>query len=92
MNAATRLHNVIETMTRAKVLVVGDVMLDMYEHCVVKRISPEAPVPIATVVSDSSFLGGAGNVANNARALGAMVSVVGVIGYERYLQCAPRGT
>ncbi len=83
MNAAIRLHNVIETMTRAKVLVVGDVMLDMYEHCVVKRISPEAPVPIATVVSDSSFLGGAGNVANNARALGAMVSVVGVIGDDQ---------
>ena len=77
------LHTVIDNMHQARVLVIGDVMLDMYEHCMVKRISPEAPVPIATVVDDSYFLGGAGNVANNARALGAKVSLVGVIGTDR---------
>lgn len=75
-----QLHRIIEDMKQTNILVIGDVMLDMYEHCVVKRISPEAPVPIATVVSDSCFLGGAGNVANNARALGASVSLMGVVG------------
>lgn len=75
-----QLHRIIEDMKQTNILVIGDVMLDMYEHCVVKRISPEAPVPIATVVSDSCFLGGAGNVANNARALGASVSLVSVVG------------
>lgn len=67
-------------MGGTRVLVVGDVMLDVYEYCDVKRISPEAPVPIATVVETSSFLGGAGNVANNARALGAIVSLVSIVG------------
>ena len=67
-------------MPQARVLVIGDVMLDMYEHCVVKRISPEAPVPVATVMSDAYFLGGAGNVAHNLSSLGAQVSLVSVVG------------
>jgi rfaE bifunctional protein kinase chain/domain len=78
-----QLHRVIEEMKRTHILVIGDVMLDMYEHCVVKRISPEAPVPVAQVVSDSYFLGGAGNVANNARAVGATVSLVSVVGNDQ---------
>ncbi len=78
-----QLHRIVNKMAETRVLVVGDIMLDMYEHCVVKRISPEAPVPIATVINDSFFLGGAGNVANNARALGAQVSFIGVIGNDQ---------
>lgn len=70
-------------MKDTKVLVIGDVMVDMYEHCVVKRISPEAPVPVAMVIDDSWFLGGAANVASNVRALGAEVSLVSVIGNDR---------
>lgn len=72
----------IDEMSRVKILIVGDVMLDEYEHCVVKRISPEAPVPIAHVLSRSSFLGGAGNVANNVAALGAHATLVSVIGKD----------
>ncbi len=80
MTHTTQLHTTIDAMPHARVLVVGDSMLDAYEHCVVKRISPEAPVPIAVVVDDSFFLGGAANVAHNARALGAQVSIVSVVG------------
>jgi D-beta-D-heptose 7-phosphate kinase/D-beta-D-heptose 1-phosphate adenosyltransferase len=58
-------------------------MLDVYEHCVVKRISPEAPVPIASVIHDAHFLGGAGNVANNLRSFGASVSLVSVVGDDQ---------
>lgn len=83
MNHRNSLHHIIDSMGGTKVLVIGDIMLDMYEHCEVKRISPEAPVPVATVIDDSFFLGGAGNVANNAKALGADVSLVSVIGDDR---------
>lgn len=78
-----RLQQLIDGMGQIKVLVIGDVMLDVYENCAVKRISPEAPVPVATIINESEFLGGAGNVANNARALGASVSLVSVIGNDR---------
>lgn len=80
MSSTQQLHQIIDSMERTRILVIGDVMLDVYEHCVVRRISPEAPVPIATVIETFSFLGGAANVANNARALGAQVSLVSVVG------------
>ncbi len=83
MDAREHLYRTIDAMPDARVLVVGDVMLDVYERCAVRRISPEAPVPVATVLEDSSFLGGAGNVASNVRALGASVSIAGVIGSDR---------
>lgn len=69
-------------MREVKILVIGDVMLDVYEWCEVKRISPEAPVPVASIIGESFFLGGAGNVAYNACALGAQVSLVGVVGND----------
>ncbi len=63
-----------------RVLVVGDLMLDEYVWGEVDRISPEAPVQVVSVAGESFTLGGAGNVASNLAALGASVSVVGVIG------------
>lgn len=63
-----------------KVLVVGDVMLDNYYFGEVKRISPEAPVPVVKVLRENKNLGGAGNVANNLAHLGCRVSLGGVIG------------
>ncbi len=83
MTYNTQLEDILDAMRHVKILVIGDVMLDVYEHCVVKRISPEAPVPIATIIDESIFLGGAGNVAKNVRALGATVSLAGVIGDDR---------
>lgn len=51
--------------SKAEVLVVGDIMLDKYYYGGVSRISPEAPVPVVNIESDSQNLGGAGNVVNN---------------------------
>lgn len=66
----------------ARVLVVGDVMLDRYWFGEVNRISPEAPVPIVRVEKREERLGGAANVARNAAALGATVGLLGVVGKD----------
>ena len=63
-----------------KILVVGDLMIDHYLWGSSERISPEAPVPVVNVYSESTVLGGAGNVINNLNALGAVVDVISVIG------------
>jgi D-beta-D-heptose 7-phosphate kinase/D-beta-D-heptose 1-phosphate adenosyltransferase len=80
MSLHQELEQIVSALSNARVLVVGDIMLDTYQWCEVKRISPEAPVPIASVTDESFFLGGAGNVAHNVRALGAQVSLMGVVG------------
>ncbi|MDX6768580.1 MAG: D-glycero-beta-D-manno-heptose-7-phosphate kinase [Elusimicrobiota bacterium] len=63
-----------------RVLVVGDLMLDRYIRGSCSRISPEAPVPVVRVSAENHIPGGAGNVVSNLAALGAAVSVVGVVG------------
>jgi len=63
-----------------RILVIGDLMLDEYVWGDVGRISPEAPVQVVSVEREAFTLGGAGNVVNNLTALGASVSVAGVIG------------
>jgi rfaE bifunctional protein kinase chain/domain len=65
---------------RARVLVVGDVMLDRYWFGDVDRISPEAPVPVVKVARQDERPGGAANVARNAAALGARVELLAVVG------------
>lgn len=67
---------------QARVLVVGDVMLDRYWHGDAMRISPEAPVPVVHVGNREGRPGGAGNVALNIAALGAATSLVGVVGKD----------
>jgi rfaE bifunctional protein kinase chain/domain len=64
------------------VLIVGDVMLDQFVVGRVNRISPEAPVPVVEYDHDDYRVGGASNVANNVRALGGRVELVGVIGSD----------
>ncbi|VCU69004.1 D-beta-D-heptose 7-phosphate kinase [Pigmentiphaga humi] len=66
----------------ARVLVVGDVMLDRYWFGDVHRISPEAPVPVVHVSRSEDRLGGAANVARNAAVLGAHVTLVGLVGED----------
>lgn len=66
----------------AQVLVVGDVMLDRYWFGDVSRISPEAPVPVVKVERSEERPGGAANVARNARALGARVALLSVVGAD----------
>ena len=63
-----------------KILVIGDIMIDHYLWGSSERISPEAPVQVVNVDSESTVLGGAGNVINNLNALGAVVDVISVIG------------
>ena len=63
-----------------KLLVIGDLMIDHYLWGSCERISPEAPVQVVNVKSESVVLGGAGNVINNLRALGSKVDVISVIG------------
>jgi D-beta-D-heptose 7-phosphate kinase / D-beta-D-heptose 1-phosphate adenosyltransferase len=67
----------------ARVLVVGDLMLDRYWHGPTSRISPEAPVPVVHVKQDECRPGGAGNVALNISALGARVSLLGFTGEDQ---------
>jgi D-beta-D-heptose 7-phosphate kinase / D-beta-D-heptose 1-phosphate adenosyltransferase len=63
-----------------KILVIGDLMVDHYLWGSCNRVSPEAPVQIVNIESESTVLGGAGNVINNLNALGAEVDILSVIG------------
>ena len=76
-----------DAISNARVLVVGDVMLDRYWFGEVSRISPEAPVPIVKVGKIEERLGGAANVARNVAALGAQVSLLSVAGRDEAGSC-----
>ena len=69
-----------EKIATAKVLVVGDVMLDRYWYGAVDRISPEAPVPVVRITREEERTGGAANVAYNVVTLGAQASLLTVVG------------
>ncbi|MEW5901602.1 MAG: D-glycero-beta-D-manno-heptose-7-phosphate kinase [Acidobacteriota bacterium] len=75
-------ERLIRRFKTKKVLVLGDLMLDRYIWGQVSRISPEAPVPVVEVKKDSLCLGGAGNVAQNLRSLGARPLLAGVVGAD----------
>jgi len=64
----------------ARVVCVGDLMIDRYVYGEVTRISPEAPIPVLLRASEQSMLGGVGNVARNVAGLGGRAALVGVIG------------
>jgi rfaE bifunctional protein kinase chain/domain len=76
------LKELLDAMRGRRIAVIGDLMLDEWYWGSVRRISPEAPVPVVEVTDHTYTLGGAGNVANNLAALGASVSVFGVIGRD----------
>lgn len=73
----------VRSLRRASVLVVGDAMLDRYVYGSVRRISPEAPVPVLAVEREVAMPGGAGNVVRNLTALGAAVAFVSVVGDDQ---------
>ena len=75
-----RLRSLFGAFTGKRIAVVGDLMLDRYFWGSVARISPEAPVPVVEVESESTRLGGAANVANNVASLGGIPLMLGVIG------------
>ena len=68
---ANRLKEYIDRFSEAKVLVIGDIILDEYVWGDVSRISPEAPVPVVEVKRETKMLGGAANVIHNIATLGA---------------------
>ena len=74
------MHITQEQLSKARVLVVGDAMLDRYWYGAVDRISPEAPVPVVRVTRTEERIGGAANVASNIVALGANASLLTVVG------------
>jgi D-glycero-beta-D-manno-heptose-7-phosphate kinase len=71
-----------QDITKLKVAVIGDVMLDTYWWGNVDRISPEGPVPVVSVTKREYRIGGAGNVALNVRSFGSEVSIISVIGND----------
>ncbi|MEM6830625.1 MAG: PfkB family carbohydrate kinase, partial [Bacteroidota bacterium] len=74
------IKEIFEAFRDKTVLVIGDVMIDSYVYGNVKRISPEAPVPVLSVSKRERRLGGAANVAMNVRALGATPILCSVVG------------
>jgi len=77
-----RLHELEKSFAGKKIAVIGDMMLDSYYWGGVKRISPEAPVPVVEVESEFNRFGGAANVALNIAKLGGVPYPIGVIGYD----------
>jgi rfaE bifunctional protein kinase chain/domain len=77
---AERYREILERFDNVSVLVLGDLMMDEYLRGSVRRISPEGPVMVVEVESDEFKPGGAANVGNNLRALGATVRIAGVVG------------
>ena len=82
MNDPAALIALARGLGSAKVLCIGDVVLDHYLHGVVERISPEAPIPILGVEREDAMLGGAGNVMRNLASLGAAVRCVTIVGED----------
>jgi D-beta-D-heptose 7-phosphate kinase / D-beta-D-heptose 1-phosphate adenosyltransferase len=75
-------YRILNGFHSARVLVVGDVMLDRFVYGSVERISPEAPIPVLNVLRYSDMPGGAANVARNIAALGARIVLLGVVGND----------
>jgi D-beta-D-heptose 7-phosphate kinase/D-beta-D-heptose 1-phosphate adenosyltransferase len=75
-----RLEEILDRASGLRLVVVGDVMLDVYLTGAVGRVSPEAPVPVVQVNDERVAVGGAGNVAANVAALGSRCDLIGVVG------------
>lgn len=80
LTTPSRLLDVMNAFAGKRIAVVGDLMVDRYYWGAVRRVSPEAPVPVVEVDSESVRLGGAANVANNIIALGGKPVVIGLVG------------
>ncbi len=79
-----RAKEIIKNIANRRIAVIGDVMLDRYFWGSVSRISPEAPVPVVDLESETYHLGGAANVAANLKSLGASPYLFGVIGCDKF--------
>ena len=77
------LMSVVQSFSSAKVLCLGDVILDSFKHGTVDRISPERPVPVFLPGNEVNALGGAANVARNIASLGGVCTIVGIVGNDQ---------
>lgn len=77
-----RAFSIIDGFSRARVLVIGDLIMDHFIWGRVRRISPEAPVPVVEVEREDLMLGGSANVANNIHSLGSDPLLTGVVGRD----------
>jgi rfaE bifunctional protein kinase chain/domain len=92
LNAATdggmmkeeRVKEILLNFSAKRILVIGDVMLDEFVWGRVSRISPESPVPVVDVIRESSFPGGAANVARNIKEFSSSVLLMGLVGADHY--------
>jgi rfaE bifunctional protein kinase chain/domain len=75
-----KVRSIQQSQKKPSILVIGDLMIDHYIWGSATRLSPEAPVPIVNVKNETTTLGGAANVAQNLAALGARVTLSGLIG------------
>jgi rfaE bifunctional protein kinase chain/domain len=82
MRSAPKLERLVRRLRGRRIAVLGDFMLDRYVWGTATRLSPEAAVPVVDFVSETTCLGGAGNVAANLASLGAQVSCFGVTGAD----------
>jgi len=73
---------IVDSFRNKKICIIGDLMLDKYIYGDVERISPEAPIPVVKISSQSFSPGGAGNVANNIASLEGLAFIVGIIGQD----------
>ncbi len=80
--AVSDLTRVMDGFRDRSILVAGDLMVDRYVVCQGRKLSREAPVPVADYVSEELVFGGAANLANNLLSLGARVKVLGVVGKD----------
>lgn len=78
------LKRIISKFSKARILVIGDLILDQYIWGVVDRVSPEAPVPVVWAKERTYLPGGAANVAYNICSFGSRVSLVGAVGYDMH--------
>lgn len=78
------LLNIVKQYHTAKVLIIGDVMLDRFVHGEVERISPEGPIPILKSKQENRMIGGAGNVLSNLHGLKVQARLVGIVGEDDF--------
>ncbi|MFH0790034.1 MAG: D-glycero-beta-D-manno-heptose-7-phosphate kinase [Candidatus Omnitrophota bacterium] len=80
------LKNIVHNFNKARILVIGDLILDQYIWGTVDRVSPEAPVPVVWANKRTYLPGGAANVANNIRSLDGNICIAGVVGEDKHAE------
>ena len=83
MTNSSDISSLMARLPAARILCVGDLMLDRFVTGVVNRVSPEAPIPVLEVRDEASMIGGAGNVVRNLVAFGSSAELVAVVGDDR---------